>query len=103
MFTHCVFFWLRDGLSADEKADFERQLKTLTTLPSVVYGTIGTPASTDRPVIDRSYSYGLMVAFKDLAGHDAYQVHPLHDAFRDNCAKYWTRVVIYDFDDAPLR
>jgi hypothetical protein len=97
MFTHCVFFWLKDGLSAAERAEFEEKGRALASLPSVVTGTFGTPAATDRPVIDRSYSYGLMVVFKDEAGHDAYQVDPVHDAFRKDCAKYWSKVVIYDF------
>lgn len=98
MFTHCVFFWLKDGMTADDKGEFERKLRVLTTIPSVVHGTVGTPASTDRPVIDRSYDWGLMVAFKDLAGHDAYQVHPIHDAFRNDCGKFFAKVVIYDFE-----
>jgi hypothetical protein len=37
------------------------------------------------------------VVFRDKLAHDAYQAHPLHDAFRDECAKYWTKVRIYDF------
>jgi hypothetical protein len=98
MFTHCVFFWLKPGMSTDDRADFEKKLRALTTIPSVVYGTVGTPASTDRPIIDRSYHYGLMVAFKDLAGHDVYQAHPTHDTFRNDCGKFFERVQIYDFE-----
>jgi hypothetical protein len=98
MFTHCVFFWLKPGMTADEKGELERKLRALTTIPSVVHGTVGTPASTNRPIIDRSYSWGLMVAFKDLAGHDAYQEHPVHDDFRDSCGKFFDKVLIYDFE-----
>jgi hypothetical protein len=98
MFTHCVFFWLKPGMTADDKAEFERKLRALTTISSVVHGTVGTPARTDRPIIDRSYSWGLMVSFKDLAGHDAYQVDPIHDDFRESCSKFFEKVVIYDFE-----
>lgn len=98
MFTHCVLFWLKDGMSADDKALFDKKVRALTKISSVQFGTVGTPASTDRPVIDRSYHYGLMTVFKDMAGHDAYQVDPIHDDFRDSCAKFFAKVQVYDFE-----
>jgi hypothetical protein len=103
MFTHCVFFWLKDGITADERATFERGLASLTTIPGVFHGTCGVPATTDRPVIDRSYSYGLMVKFENLDIHDAYQVDPIHKEFLKNCSHLWTRVQVYDFVDTPGR
>jgi hypothetical protein len=54
------------------------------------------PADTDRPIIDRSYSYALILTFADKAAHDAYQVHPTHDKFRTECGHLWSRVQIYD-------
>ena len=98
MFVHCVFFWLKPDLTPTQLKEFTDKASALTRIPSVQYGSLGKPAVTDRPVIDRSYSYGLLVAFEDLAGHDAYQVHPVHDAFRKDCAHLWNRVVIYDFE-----
>ncbi len=98
MFTHCVFFWLKKDLTAAQLAGFDTAVKTLTKIPGVVTGTVGHPATTNRPVIDRSYSYGLMLVFKDLAGHDAYQVHATHDAFHTKYVKYWDRVQVYDFE-----
>jgi hypothetical protein len=35
-------------------------------IPSVQHLWVGKPAPTDRPVIDSSYSYGLVVALKDM-------------------------------------
>lgn len=99
MLTHCVLFWSKHGLSAAEEADFEQGLRTLLTIPGVVDGTVGVPAATDRPVIERSYSYALMLKFKDLAAHDAYQIDPIHNAFHARCVRYWTKVVVYDFVD----
>ena len=97
MFVHCVYFWLRENLGPEEQERFHQGVHSLTKLPSVVSGWAGKPAATDRPVIDRSYSYALVVAFPDEAGHEAYQVHPVHDAFRANCSPLWERVKIYDF------
>ena len=60
------------------------------------------PAATgDRPVIERSYTVGLTVLFKDVAAHDAYQIDPLHQAFLASCRSYWSKVQIYDPAPGP--
>jgi hypothetical protein len=99
MLSHVVFFWSKADLSAAEMADFEAGLRTLLTIPLVVDGSVGVPAGTDRPVVERSYAFALSLRFKDLAAHDAYQVDPIHDAFHARCMKYWSKVVVYDFVD----
>jgi hypothetical protein len=99
MFTHCVFFWLKLSLPAEETAVFERGLRSLIGTPGVIDGSIGVPAPTVRSVVERSYSYGLVLRFKDKAAHDAYQVHPIHDQFHNRCQPMWTNVVVYDFVD----
>jgi hypothetical protein len=96
MFVHAVYFWLREDLTPEGEAAFKQGLDSLATIESVHQCYIGPPAATDRPIIDRSYSYALVVVFTDEAAHDTYQSHPTHDAFRDNCAQYWTKVLIYD-------
>lgn len=96
MFFHCVYFWLKPELTTAQLQQFLDQAHALTKIPSVRVGFLGTPASTNRPVIDRSYSYALIVAFDDDAGHDAYQVHPVHDRFRIECGTFWSKVLIYD-------
>lgn len=98
MFTHCVFFWLKPGMTADEKTVFESKVRALTTIPGVIYATVGTPAPTDRPVVERSYTLGLLTVFRDKAGHDAYQVDPIHDEFRNSSAAHLEKVVVYDFE-----
>src|SRR3954466_9265209 len=98
MLVHAVYFWLKPDLKAEEIRKFETDAKALLKIPSVVHGWVQKPASTDRPVIDRSYSYALVVVFKDMAGHDIYQDHPIHDVFRANSAM-WTAVKIYDSID----
>ena len=97
MFIHSVYFWLKDGLSAAEIEEYKRGLQSLGTIESVREFYIGQPAGTDRPVIDRSYSYGMIAAFDDERGHDLYQEHEIHEAFRTNCSRYWSKVLIYDF------
>jgi hypothetical protein len=101
MLTHTVLFWAKDDLTSAQRADFQAGLLTLPGVPSVSTGWVGTASATHREVIDRSYTFALLLRFEDLAAHDAYQTHPIHDAFHARCEKYWTRVVVYDFDDLP--
>ncbi len=96
MFVHTVYFWLKPGTKPEEIRRFEDKSNAMLKIPSVLHGWVGKPAATSRPVIDSSYTYALVVVFQDLAGHDAYQSHPLHDDFRDNCSMLWTQVKIYD-------
>ena len=98
MFIHCVYFWLRDDLSDASRRRFDEGVHALLDIESVRHGFVGTPASTDRPIIDRSYSCGLVVVFDDEAGHDLYQEHPIHDRFRNACGDLWMAVKIYDVE-----
>lgn len=96
MFVHAVYFWLREDLGPAERERFVAGLRSLRGIRGVVQGFIGVPAPTDRPVIDRSYSWSLVLVFANEADHDAYQVDPVHDKFRAECSPYWTIVRIYD-------
>jgi hypothetical protein len=96
MFVHAVYFWLKPGLDAGSLERFAAGLSSLLSIPAVRHGWVGTPAATDRPIIERSYSYALTLVLDDLAGHDEYQVHPLHERFVEEFADHWEKVVIYD-------
>lgn len=96
MFVHSVYFWLREDLTNEQREAFNAGVRSLATIESLRHVFIGTPADTDRPVIDRSYDFALTTIFDDDAGHDAYQIHPSHEAFKVNCSPLWRKVVIYD-------
>ena len=96
MFVHAVYFWLKPGISPAQHRQFEELATAMSKAPTVRHLWLGKPAATDRPVIDRSYSYSLVVVFDDAAGEAAYQVHPTHDTFREKCGSFWSRVQIYD-------
>jgi len=93
-----VYFWLKDDLTQADIDDFKKGLYSLQQINSIKHVFIGTPADTNRPVIDSSYSYGMVIAFQDVRDHDQYQDDPIHDRFRVECAKYWSKVLIYDFE-----
>ncbi len=96
MVTHIVYFWLKPGLDQAQIDQFVAGAKSLLTIKSMAQGYVSVPASTERrPIIDASYDYALITIFEDIETHDAYQIHPTHDAFRE-LAHLWERVQIYD-------
>jgi hypothetical protein len=91
---HHVRFTLKEG--ADLRI-FRRGLKTLLTIPCVAAGWFGEPAKTQkRPVSDTDWDLVLLLHFRTLKDHDAYQVHPVHEAFVAACAPLWTKVQVVD-------
>lgn len=95
-FVHHVFFWLKQPDDEKVKNDFRNALIKLASVETVRFRHIGTPAATNRAIIDTTYTFSLLVVFDDEKGHDEYQVHPIHDEFREKYADWWTRVQIYD-------
>jgi hypothetical protein len=97
MLYHCVYFWLKPELTAEQRAEFRRGVESLKGIKAVEKVSVGVPArTTARPVIDASYDVALIVECKDVAAEAAYQVDPLHLAFVANFKTFWTRVQIYD-------
>ena len=96
MFAHSVYFWLKEGLGEEGLNHFREGLNSLAAIDTVKQSYIGVPALTDRAVIDRTYSYALILIFDDQKGHDVYQEHEAHDKFRNECSVYWSKVLIYD-------
>ncbi len=97
MLIHSVYFWLKPELSEEQRASFKAGLESLRAIKTVSALYIGTPAPIpDRPVVDRSYSFGLTIVFPDVEAHNAYQVDPIHKAFVETNKVHWTKVQIYD-------
>ena len=98
MLTHHVLFWLKADTTEDQKKAFHAGLESLEKVETVKSFYIGTPAAISRPVVDTTYTFSLLIVFEDLAGHDVYQVHPIHKAFLDEFRVLFEKVVIYDSD-----
>lgn len=94
---HTVLFWLRDDLTEQERRAFVVDNQSLAEIPSVQRLYFGPPAATAaRDVIDSTFDYALILHFADLAGQDAYQVHPLHLEMVEQHSDKFERIVVYD-------
>jgi hypothetical protein len=95
--VHHVFFWLKNPQSKEDLQKLIAGLRTLEAIPTIRGVHIGVPASTEkRAVVDNSYSVSEIFFFDDVAGQEAYQVHPLHQKFVADCSPLWEKVVVYD-------
>jgi hypothetical protein len=96
MIIHHVSFNLKKG--ADLRA-LRRGLKTLLAIPGVADGWYGGVAkTTKRPAVDQAWDQVLVLHFADIAAHDAYQAHPVHQRFVDGCRGLWSKVRVIDSD-----
>jgi hypothetical protein len=96
MLSHHVLFWLKADTPEDQKAAFRKGLESLEKIETVTNFHVGTPAPIERAVVDITYTFSLVLFFEDLAGHDVYQVHALHQAFLEEFRGLFEKVVIYD-------
>ncbi|MBC7391531.1 MAG: Dabb family protein [Opitutaceae bacterium] len=96
MLVHHVLFWLKSDISNEQKKSFHEGLKTLEKIETIKSYYIGTPAPIERAVVDISYTFSLLIIFENLAGHDVYQVHPIHKGFLDEFRILFEKVIIYD-------
>ena len=97
---HHVFFWLKNPSSKEDLNKLITGLKTLKGIETVRKIYIGVPASTEkRDVVDNSYSVSEILFFDDPAGQKAYQDHPIHKKFVEDCSQLWEKVIVYDAID----
>ncbi|MEM9719740.1 MAG: Dabb family protein [Bacteroidota bacterium] len=96
-FYHVVFFWLKEPENPETRSFFLEVLNTfLDNTPGIMTRHIGSPAATNREVIDSSYTFSLILTFESKETQDAYQEHPAHKVFVEKCAELWDRVQVYD-------
>ena len=96
-FAHTVFFWLKDDRDENARNRFTTSLTRFITNSEYVKSMhIGTPAGTNRTVVDNSYSYCLIVTFSSKEEHDKYQKEQVHLDFIEASKALWNRVLVYD-------
>jgi hypothetical protein len=97
MLIHSVYFWFKPDADPALVQRFDDGLQSLAGIPGIRSLYCGRPAATaKRPVIDDSYAWALVVTFADIAAHDHYQEHALHEQFLREFAGTWARVQVYD-------
>jgi len=99
IFIHHVFFWLNDPASKENLNALIDGLEKLSHAKTIRQFHIGMPASTNRAVIENTYSVSWFLLFDKREDQDSYQVDPIHLNFVKECSHLWSKVVVYDTID----
>lgn len=97
-FLHVVHFWLKDGITDDDRRSVLEGMRALADSPNVARMSVRVPAGTPREVVDNSYDYQLVCEFDSSELHNAYQSPDdrAHQHFIDHYKQHWQKVRIYD-------
>lgn len=96
MFIHHVYFWMPAESTPAEKEQLATGIRSLMSIEQIKMSHLGMPANTNRPVIERSYTYSWLAVFDTPEDEAKYQVHPTHLKFIETCKHLWTKVIVYD-------
>ncbi|GAB2794311.1 Dabb family protein [Rhabdobacter roseus] len=96
LFVHHVYFYLKNPDSAQDEAKLREGLDKLAKVPTIQLAHIGSPAPTNRSVIEKGYSVSWLCFFKNLIEEEIYQTHPIHLKFIEEYSHLWEKVVVYD-------
>jgi hypothetical protein len=95
--AHIVFFTLAESNDANRAKLIEACKKYLAGHEGLVYFGVGVNAPEyDRAVNDRDYDVALHLVFETAKHQDAYQTHPRHLKFVEECKGLWKQVRVFD-------
>ena len=96
---HHVYFWLKeDRLNDSDCEAFEAGIEALCQSENITSSHWGKPAATsERPVTDHSWNYGISLKFDSMEAHDLYQgSDAVHDLFIESFKDWWAKVLVMD-------
>ena len=97
MVLHCVYFYLEEEISEEEKKSFEKGLHELLAIDVIYKSEIGkTGATPSRAVTDHDFDYSIVTWFKTLKDYETYANHPDHIEFIGKYEMFWEYVKVYD-------
>lgn len=96
LFVHHVYFFLKNPNNEADKTKLLEGLEKLSKVPTIRMVHIGSPASTNRSVIERGYSVSWLCFFDNLEEQEVYQKHPIHLKFVEDYSYLWEKVIVYD-------
>jgi len=96
-FAHVVLFWLKNPDNQLERKKFESSLETFIKNSKYVKTMhFGAPANTNRPVIDNTYTYCMILTFTSKEEQDKYQDEAGHKKFISESEGLWGKVIVFD-------
>lgn len=99
-FIHTVYFWLKEPDNEVSREKFVKSLSTFIDNSAFIQSKhLGTPADTNREVIDNSYTYCLVATFNSKEDQDKYQAEAGHLKFIEESKDLWEKIIVYDSEN----
>lgn len=96
--THVVIVWLNETLSEQQVTTIIEKSRVLETLEVVKAVKIGRPVTSNRDVVDDSFTFAISVSFKNAADMKAYSIDETHLNYVKTVLKpSLEKILIYDF------
>lgn len=96
-FYHVVYFWVKDGTPSEKVDQLVADCKAyLGSIQDIRELYVGTPAGTQRDVVDNSFDVSIIARFENKEAHDRYQEDETHKQFIERNKDIWERVQVYD-------
>ena len=94
---HVVLMWQKRPGNASDRAALLAACTDLRVIPGIKFLDTGTALASERPVVDDSFDFGLIVRFDSAESLHSYEKNPLHLKKIDQILKPLTRrIQVYD-------
>ena len=98
-FSHIVISWTDPAKPAAADILIAGANRLLKDIPGLTHFHVGKMVGSQRPVVDQTYQVALNTGFVSKDAQDAYQVHPQHLEFIEQCTKpFVKKICVYDFE-----
>jgi hypothetical protein len=96
--NHVVLVWLKPDTSPEVRERIIRGSEDLVTIGQIRELQVGTAIPSERPIVDDSFSFAILMRFDSVEDMNAYLKDPRHVQFVDTQVKpHLQKLVIYDF------
>jgi hypothetical protein len=97
---HMVLLRFKDGTTPQERDQVMAAFRKLpSSIPGIVRFEDGPNISNEK--LDKGYTQGVIVTFRDKASRDAYITHAQHEAFKTLALPHIADVCVVDFELGP--
>ncbi|MCP5325611.1 MAG: Dabb family protein [Oceanospirillaceae bacterium] len=96
--NHLILVWQKKDTPAGQTSAFLQATEQLASIEQVKSLIIRTAIESERPVVDDSFDYAVLMTFASQEDMQHYQDHPQHVQFlNDHVKGKMEKIVIYDF------
>ncbi len=96
--THIVICWLDKSVKDNELNIIINEAKKLTSIPLILDFSIGRAIESERSIVDDSFTFAVLMKFKNKEDMNKYLNHKIHVDFVNEVLKpKVSKIVVYDF------